>query len=86
MAELCRLARHRGCDAILAGHVHMAALENRADVLYCNTGDRVESCTAILEDFEGHLELVDWVRWSRRQQGSGARLPMPEIEPVPGSA
>ncbi len=59
----------RRCDAILAGHVPMAALENRGDVLYCNTGDWVESCTAILEDFEGNLELVDWVRWSRRRRG-----------------
>ena len=84
--ELFSLARHRGCDAIPAGHVHMAALENRGEASTATPGDRVESCTAILEDFAGNPELVDRVSWSRRQQGSGERLPMPGIEPVPAFA
>jgi hypothetical protein len=28
--------------------------------LYINTGDFVESCTAIVEHFNGDLELVTW--------------------------
>jgi hypothetical protein len=28
--------------------------------LYANTGDFVESCTAIVEHFNGALELVRW--------------------------
>ncbi len=30
-------------------------------MLYCNTGDWVESCTALVEHFGGRLELVHWV-------------------------
>jgi hypothetical protein len=30
-------------------------------VLYCNSGDWVESCTALVEHFEGRLELVSWI-------------------------
>jgi hypothetical protein len=29
-------------------------------VLYCNDGDWVESCTALVEHFDGRLELVHW--------------------------
>ena len=30
-------------------------------ILYCNDGDWVESRTALVEHFDGSLELVHWV-------------------------
>ena len=59
-ASLVQMARSRGCDAILAGHVHLAGIEGHGDVLYCNSGDWVESCTVIVEDFDGQLRLLEW--------------------------
>jgi UDP-2,3-diacylglucosamine pyrophosphatase LpxH len=29
-------------------------------VLYCNDGDWVESCTALVEHLDGRLEIIDW--------------------------
>jgi len=29
-------------------------------VLYCNDGDWVESCSALVEHVDGRLELIDW--------------------------
>jgi len=29
-------------------------------VLYCNDGDWVESCTALVEHRDGRLEIIDW--------------------------
>jgi UDP-2,3-diacylglucosamine pyrophosphatase LpxH len=29
-------------------------------VLYCNDGDWVESCSALVENKEGQLSLIDW--------------------------
>ena len=29
-------------------------------ILYCNDGDWVESCTALVESAEGKLELLSW--------------------------
>jgi UDP-2,3-diacylglucosamine pyrophosphatase LpxH len=29
-------------------------------ILYCNDGDWVESCTALVEHLDGRLELVRW--------------------------
>lgn len=29
-------------------------------VTYYNDGDWVESCTALVEHFDGHMEIIDW--------------------------
>jgi UDP-2,3-diacylglucosamine pyrophosphatase LpxH len=29
-------------------------------ILYCNTGDWVESCTALVERYDGSMELLHW--------------------------
>lgn len=50
-------ARRRGVDGIVCGHIHHAALIEKDDVLYCNTGDWVGSCTALTESRDGALAL-----------------------------
>ena len=30
------------------------------DILYCNDGDWVESCTALVEHMDGGLEILHW--------------------------
>jgi UDP-2,3-diacylglucosamine pyrophosphatase LpxH len=56
IAEQCR---HRGFEGIICGHIHFADIRMIGDVLYCNTGDWVESCTALVEDFNGELSIID---------------------------
>jgi UDP-2,3-diacylglucosamine pyrophosphatase LpxH len=53
-------AAKRGFDGIVCGHIHHAEMRQVGDVLYCNTGDWVESCTALVEQMDGRLELLDW--------------------------
>jgi len=31
------------------------------ETLYCNSGDWVESCTALVEHFDGRLEILHWI-------------------------
>lgn len=50
-------AKRRGLDGIVCGHIHRAALRPIDGVLYCNDGDWVESCTALIEDQSGALRL-----------------------------
>ena len=58
-------ARRRGVDGVVCGHIHHAELREIGGILYCNSGDWVESCTALVEHFDGRLELIDWVdRWA----------------------
>ncbi len=53
-------ARRRGYDGVICGHIHHAAMRDIGDIHYINTGDWVESCTAIVEDHDGTLRLIDW--------------------------
>jgi len=51
--------RRRGLDGIVCGHIHRAALVERDGVVYANDGDWVESLTALAEDPDGSLRLLD---------------------------
>jgi UDP-2,3-diacylglucosamine pyrophosphatase LpxH len=53
-------AKKRGVDGIVCGHIHHAVIREIDGVTYVNTGDFVESCTAIAEHFDGSLELIHW--------------------------
>lgn len=53
-------ARRRDMDVVVCGHIHKAEQRYIGDVLYCNTGDWVESCTAMIEDESGKLSVVHW--------------------------
>lgn len=53
-------ARRRGCDGVVCGHIHKAEMRRIDGVLYCNDGDWVESMTALVETFEGELEIIHW--------------------------
>lgn len=54
-------ARKQGYDGVICGHIHHAAVKNIDGVSYYNTGDWVESCTAIVEDHAGQLHLKRWL-------------------------
>jgi UDP-2,3-diacylglucosamine pyrophosphatase LpxH len=53
-------AREAGVDGVICGHIHTAELVELDGLLYCNDGDWVESCTALVEDRAGELSLVKW--------------------------
>jgi UDP-2,3-diacylglucosamine pyrophosphatase LpxH len=54
-------ARRRGLDGVVCGHIHHAEIRQLGDILYCNDGDWVESCTALVEHWDGKLEIIDWI-------------------------
>jgi UDP-2,3-diacylglucosamine pyrophosphatase LpxH len=56
-----RAARERAADGVICGHIHHAVIREYDGMLYANTGDWVESCTALTEDADGALRLVRWV-------------------------
>jgi UDP-2,3-diacylglucosamine pyrophosphatase LpxH len=53
-------ARRRGVDGMICGHIHQAGITEIEGIAYCNDGDWVESCTALVEDFDGNLSLLCW--------------------------
>lgn len=69
-------ARRHEVDGVICGHIHHALIEDIEGVTYINTGDWVESCTAVIEHFDGTMELVRW-------QNAAASSPMtPTLVPI----
>lgn len=59
-SELAKMAKSKGCDGIICGHIHKP--ENRMidGIHYLNSGDWVESMSALAEDHEGNWELIHY--------------------------
>jgi UDP-2,3-diacylglucosamine pyrophosphatase LpxH len=53
-------AKEAGVDGVICGHIHKADVVERDGLLYCNDGDWVESCTALVERPSGEIELLTW--------------------------
>ena len=47
-------------DGLICGHIHHAAIRDINGVLYSNSGDWVESCTALVENTNGTLGIIEW--------------------------
>jgi UDP-2,3-diacylglucosamine pyrophosphatase LpxH len=82
-------ARARGVDGVICGHIHKAEMREIDGVLYVNDGDWVESCTALVEHFDGRLEILEWAKlrhWSMIDRSvaseAGGRARTPELEPA----
>jgi UDP-2,3-diacylglucosamine pyrophosphatase LpxH len=65
-------ARREGVDGIICGHIHHAAIEHYDGVTYLNSGDWVESCTALVEHLDGRFEIIRWL-----DADAEARAPLP---------
>ena len=53
-------AGSRGVDGVVCGHIHTAEIRDIQGVAYYNDGDWVEGCTALVEHFDGRMELLHW--------------------------
>ena len=72
--HITRMARERGCIGVMCGHIHTPADKMLGDIHYLNSGDWVESLTAVVEHWDGRFELIDFVSFARRD-------PLPESDP-----
>ena len=63
--HIADLAHNRGCVGAMCGHIHTAADKMIGDVHYLNSGDWVESLTAIVEHYDGRYELINFTDFVR---------------------
>jgi len=70
-------ARERGVDGVICGHIHTATIRDQDGITYLNCGDWVDSCTAILENQDGRMELVHW------DEAGADAAPLPAAQPAP---
>jgi UDP-2,3-diacylglucosamine pyrophosphatase LpxH len=55
-------ARHAGMDGVVCGHIHVGKVRDIDGLLYANSGDWIENCTALVEDATGEIRLLHWAR------------------------
>lgn len=58
---VAREVKERGLDGVVCGHIHSAEIRQIGDVTYYNDGDWVESCTALAEEANGTIKIIEWV-------------------------
>lgn len=64
--QLQELARTKGCLGIICGHIHSPANKVIGTTHYLNSGDWVESLTAILEHDSGEFEVITYDQFCER--------------------
>ena len=81
--QLQNLARWRQCDGIICGHIHTPADKMIGDVHYLNSGDWVESMTAIIEHADSTFEVVSYhdfcARTGREPKGTVPSVDVKDI-------
>ena len=56
--HIVEIARKKKCDGVICGHIHHPEKAYYDEILYLNSGDWVESLSALTEDYEGNWEVV----------------------------
>lgn len=59
--HLVEVASEKGCSGVICGHIHMADMRMIGNILYLNSGDWVESMTALVEDEDGNWSIVPYM-------------------------
>lgn len=86
-AQVAALTRERGCTGVICGHIHTPADKMLGGIHYLNSGDWVESLTAIVEHHDGRFELITYKEFtSRFTSEPAASDEIDEPRPLPALA
>jgi UDP-2,3-diacylglucosamine pyrophosphatase LpxH len=66
--KLTELARSRSCDGVICGHIHQPAIREIDGIKYMNSGDWVETLSALVEDFDGNWSLLYYDQQIKQQK------------------
>jgi UDP-2,3-diacylglucosamine pyrophosphatase LpxH len=58
--EIKKLAVSRGCDGVLCGHIHHPDIIRDEKIVYMNSGDWVESLSALVETSDGEWNILHY--------------------------
>jgi UDP-2,3-diacylglucosamine pyrophosphatase LpxH len=64
--EVELLAKRKKCIGIMCGHIHTPADKMMGDIHYLNSGDWVESTTALVEHLDGRFEILEYKEFCKR--------------------
>jgi UDP-2,3-diacylglucosamine pyrophosphatase LpxH len=81
--HIAKLAKSRDCVGVMCGHIHTAADRMIGDIHYLNSGDWVESLTAIVEHFDGRFELIEFSEFKKTYPLPDEVTENPEADDLP---
>ena len=75
---LCAEAERHHAQGVICGHIHHAVMHDDFGVRYINTGDWVETCSGVVEHYDGRFEIIRWAA-QPRQPVIDTRAPFPGV-------
>jgi UDP-2,3-diacylglucosamine pyrophosphatase LpxH len=57
---VAKSCEHLDVSGVICGHIHHAEIKQIGNITYMNDGDWVESCTALIEDYDGQFSIIHW--------------------------
>jgi UDP-2,3-diacylglucosamine pyrophosphatase LpxH len=66
-------ALRAGLDGVICGHIHRPEIREVDGIRYCNDGDWVEHCSALVERLDGTLSLIHWTEHMDTRVDAGSR-------------
>ncbi|MFD2203589.1 UDP-2,3-diacylglucosamine diphosphatase [Shivajiella indica] len=74
--ELAKMAKSRGCDGIICGHIHKAENRTIEGITYMNSGDWVETMSALAEDHKGNWQLIYYSEIDFKKESEETIIPI----------
>lgn len=68
--ELVSLARRKNFSGVICGHIHQPEIKDYDGLLYLNSGDWVESLSALVEDDKGNWEIFYYANFLKEEKDS----------------
>jgi UDP-2,3-diacylglucosamine pyrophosphatase LpxH len=68
-----------GLDGVICGHIHRPGIREVDGIRYCNDGDWVVHCSALVEDRNGRLAVL---HWPEHADVGLAPSPAPDLAPA----
>lgn len=78
--KLAELAHAKGCDGVICGHIHQPAIRSIGKIEYMNSGDWVESLTALVEDHDGNWSLLYYDSLEWQLEDTSQEIPLEKEE------
>jgi UDP-2,3-diacylglucosamine pyrophosphatase LpxH len=66
--QLSSVAKTKKCDGVICGHIHTPADKMIGNVHYLNSGDWVESLTALVETHAHEWKIISYTDWLKENE------------------
>ena len=66
--ELCEVAKNEKCDGVICGHIHHPDNKMINNIHYLNSGDWVETLSALVETTNGEWQIIYFSDWQESRK------------------